>query len=87
MDIIEQGVNSVPSLLTNKEYQHQKEPVLPHLGQWTVKPDVVGVEDNNDQLQSNQNRHVQISPPAPSQKIFHFSRFSNLKNKIYLSQL
>ena len=57
VDVIEERVESVPPLL----------------GQRTVEPDVEGVQEDDDYLQSYQDRDVQISPPTPCQKVFiHF---------------
>ena len=60
VNIIEERIESVPSLLTER----------------TVKPDIVGVQEDSHYLQSYQHWNMQISPPAPAKKIFqHFSIF------------
>ena len=65
VNIIEERVESVPSLLT----------------EWTVKPHIEGVQEDSYYLQTYQNWHVQIPPPTPAKKIFqHFSRFYNQRN-------
>ena len=68
VDVIEERVESVPPLLTER----------------TVEPDKEGVQEDSEDLQTYQYRDVKVPPPAPVEKIFqHFSRFYNQPNSSY----